>query len=162
MHLCVSCRSSYLHRSICVINDGFICAIEGVSIPKKRTVEMDGAADFDYSREAYTRHQKEKQLESTKVWVLSLPQHRLDLRCHSTASVKVDEFFHSTLYFQWCVTRLKKRLAGSLSEDQDSADWARMIFEYMMAASERKPLETYSLTDQQVLTDAKEVFWVNY
>ena len=24
-------------------------------------------------------------------------------------------------------------LAGSLSEDQDGADWARMIFEYMMA-----------------------------
>ena len=104
---------------------------------------MDGAADFDYSREAYTRryrerlrHQKEKQLESTKVWVLSLPQHRLDLRCHSTASVKVDEFFHSTLYFQWCVRRFKKSLAGSLSEDQDGADWARTIFEYMMAASE--------------------------
>ena len=62
---------------------------------------MDGAAiNINYSREAYThryrerlRHQKEKQLESTKLWVLSLPQHRLDLRCpDSTASVKVDEF----------------------------------------------------------------------
>ena len=127
---------------------------------------MDGAAD-DYNREAYTRrykerlrHQKEKQLESTKVWVLSLPQHRLDLRCHSIASVKVDEFFHSTLYFQWCVRRFKKSLGGSLPEDQDGADWATMIFEYMMAASERKPFETYNLTDQQILTDAKEVFGV--
>lgn len=123
--------------------------------------------DVDYSREAYTRrhrerlrHQKQKQLESTKVWVLSLPQHRLDLRCHSIVSVKVDEFFHSTLYFQWCVRRFKKSLAGSLPEDEDGADWARMIFEYMMAASERKPFDTYNLTDQQVLADAKDVFGV--
>ena len=129
---------------------------------------MDGATiDVDYSREAYTRryrerlrHQKEKQLESTKVWVLSLPQHRLDLRCHSIASVKVDEFFHSTLYFQWCVRRFKKSLAGSLPEDQDGAEWERMVFEYMMGASERKPFEMYNLTDLQILTDAKEVFGV--
>ena len=126
---------------------------------------MDDTAD--YSREAYTRrykerlrHQKEKQLESTKVWVLSLPQHRLDLRCHSTASMKVDEFFHSTLYFQWCVRRFKKSLGSSLPEHQDDAGWATMVFEYMMAASERKPFETYNLTDQQVLTDAKGVFGV--
>ena len=40
----------------------------------------------------------------------------------STASVKVDEFFHSTRYFQWCVRRFKKSLASSLPEDQDGAD----------------------------------------
>ena len=121
----------------------------------------------DYSREAYTRryrerlrHQKEKQLESTKVWVLSLPQHRLDLRCHSITSVKVDEFFHSTLYFQWCVRRFRRSLGGALPEDQDDASWGTMVFEYMMAASKRKPFETYNLTDQQILTDAKEVFGV--
>ena len=42
----------------------------------------------------------------------------------------------------------------------DGAEWARMVFEYMMAASERKPFETYNLTDLQILTDAKEIFGV--
>ena len=120
-----------------------------------------------YNREAYTRryrdrlrHQKEKQLESTKVWVLSLPQNRLDLRCHSITSVKVDEFFHSTLYFQWCVRRFRKSLGGSFSEDHDGTVWATMVYEYMMAASERKPFDTYNLTDQRILTEAKEIFGV--
>ena len=119
-----------------------------------------------YSREAYTyryrdrlRHQKDKQLETTKSWVLSLPQHRLDLRCHSTNSVKVDEFFHSTLYFQWCMRRLKKTpMARHFGKDED--EWANLVFEYMMAASERQPFDTYNLTDQQILVDAKEVFGV--
>ena len=126
---------------------------------------MDGSVD--YSRETYTRryrerlhHQKAKQSESTKVWVLSLPSNRLDLRCHSTASVKVDEFFHSSLYFQWCVRRLRKTLGSSFSEDNDKEGWARMVFEYMMAASDRKPFDTYNLTDKQILTDAKDVFGV--
>lgn len=129
--------------------------------------KMDGSDGREqYTREAYThryrdrlRHQKEKQQESTKAWVLSLPQHRLDLRCHSIASVKVDEVFHSTLYFQWCVRRFKK----SLNEDsftEGDGEWARLVFEYMMAESERQPFETYNLTDKQVLIDAKEVFGV--
>jgi prefoldin subunit 5 len=64
------------------------------------------------------------------------------------------------VYFQWCVRRLKKGLAGSIPEDQDGADFARMVFEYMMAASKRKLFEMYNLTDQQVLTDAKGEFGV--
>ncbi len=64
------------------------------------------------------------------------------------------------VYFQLCVRRLKKGLAGSIPKDQDGADFARMVFEYMMAASKRKLFETYNLTDQQVLTDAKGVFGV--
>ena len=128
---------------------------------------MDAASETGhvYAREAYTRryrerlqHQKEKLQETTKVWVLALPQNRLDLRCHSINSVKVDEFFHSSLYFQWCVRRFRKSLAGSFPEDK--TDWARLVFEYMMAESEREPFEVYNLTDQQVLLDGKEAFGV--
>ena len=126
---------------------------------------MDAASDTDhvYSREAYThryrdrlRHQKDKLQETTKVWVLALPQNRLDLRCHSIHSVKVDEFFHSSLYFQWCVRRFKKSLGASFPAD--SADWATLVYQYMMAESEREPFEVYNLTDQQILVDGREVF----
>lgn len=120
-------------------------------------------AESVYSREAYTRrhrdrirHQQEKQLESTKMWLLSLPQHQLDLRCHSIDSVKVDEFFHSTLYFQWSVRRFRKSL---ISKNQGGG-WGTLIFEYMMGASGCKPADTYNLTDRQILVDAKEVFGV--
>ncbi len=126
---------------------------------------MDASAADVFSREAYTsrqkgrlRHQQEKHLDSTKMWILSLPQNKLDLRCHSLASVKVDEFFHSTLYFQWCVRRLRKGLVGTISDDD--SEWPILIFEYMMAASGRKPLSTYNLTDQQILLDAKDTFGV--